>query len=662
MTITPLFLDDQAKLTFEKSAMAIKLSDNVDNWQKEISSEIFKYLPFLSEYAVNVLIQRVNPERGYAFGSAQVTPPSENPAPAGPAAVIPLIVTDRVLKPLDVFFHEDEAYPLTESRLRDAISDNRTFETSNRKPPDQGMVDQMYPPIRSNYGAGSGMTTGEAASGGGFGKFASSSLCEAIAPTVSKKQADLLLHKIASDEQLGTALKTNKAFEKVAADLICAERTDLKKTASVLVESIHPTVVQFTKLADGNFRIKWANVDAYAPQEQDVSPQDAESMAGSDALQNMQPGDSATLGTEEAAEPKTVSDGQVTEPGVYEVTVEEDGQRAAGHVLPVMDFDGALMPLYLFTDGERYSLQDDIAGTPVGEGVEDIPAADAPQGDGAFVFETENGMVATPPVTVQNQVTDPEGATGYLVQTAFGDTINLVHVPGLLELEQLDEESYSLPDSAVFTPLGEAIHLVKTEEEAEQVKEARLAPQRGYLRSTGPDEFHLDGMPFAKLASDKRQWLDKTAAEFVLVTAGANPLELKSKFANARAHGISSFDGLRSITPLDQVHRETVKEAQKALSEFPYHLRQDTVKLASVLEDSETADKILAMNFLSPENISIFADYLPHLDETAKKLAEMLVAARMGMKPVDEGALERAMKSLEQVIEGLKAIQQQQLL
>jgi hypothetical protein len=50
------------------------------------------------------------------------------------------------------------------------------------------------------------------------------------------------------------------------------------------------------------------------------------------------------------------------------------------------------------------------------------------------------------------------------------------------------------------------------------------------------------------------------------------------------------------------------------------------------------------------------------LDQSVQKLAEMLMAARMGMATLDEGALERAMNNLEQVIQGLKSLEQKQLL
>ena len=123
-----LFLDDKAPLQFEKVAMAIKLSDNADNWQKEISSEIYKHLPYLTDFSVNVLLERVNPERGYAFGSAQVTGKTDQPDPAGPTVTIPLLVKDRLLQSLDVMMMEGKAFPLSDERMQGAVLDVRTFE------------------------------------------------------------------------------------------------------------------------------------------------------------------------------------------------------------------------------------------------------------------------------------------------------------------------------------------------------------------------------------------------------------------------------------------------------------------------------------------------------------------------------------------------------
>lgn len=660
MKNAPLFLDDAAKISFEKLGMAIKLSDNVDNWQREISSEIYKHLPYLDEYAVNVLLQRVNPERGYAFGSAQIMTKKETPQKEGPVALIPLIVADRLLKPLDVYMFEGKAYPLSEDRLRESLFDGRTFETSTRSPVDQGMTDQLYPPIRTNYGSGSGVTTGAAAGGAGFGKFAS--LCEAIAPTISDEDADGLVEKIASDHQLKAALNTNAAFCKLAETIVRAQRVPAEKTAAALVQSIKPTVVQFTKLASGNFRLKFANANAFAPQEQEVSPADAGAMSGTDQMQGMQPGQSMTVSTESAE--KSLDDPtptEVKEFGQYQVQG-EDGQDRTGWAIPVIDFDMNDMPLMLFTDGQSFSLQDELVGIRTGDSPEGIPESE-PQGDGAFFHVKPDGkVVATMPITVQNQSQGPDGGLIHMCETAMGEQVQLTVTPGLQQIQPMGEGSYGIPDTMRFTPLTNAVHLTGTPELAGQIKEARLNPKRGHIASTGSGEFHLCGIPFSKLAADHTHWLDKNAAEFVLVAAGLSQPQAREKLAAAETGELVSIDGLKTIVPLANLHTEAIKEASVMLQDFPAHLRKDTVKLAAALEDSETADKILAMNFLNPQNVAIFASYLPQLDESAQKLAEMLMAARMGMAQLDEGSLERAMMNIEEVIQGLKGLEQKQLL
>lgn len=658
---TPLFLDDSLKISFEKEAMSIQLSDNVDNWQKEISSEIYKYLPYLADYAVNVVIQRASPERGYAMGSAQVSPLSDTPTPAGPNALIPIVVADRILKPLDVFILDGKAYPLNEQRIKESLFQGQTFETSTRKPTDQGMVDQMYPPIRTNYGYGAGVTTGAAAGGAGFGKFAS--LCEAISPTLSPKAVDGFVSKLANDGQLAAAIARNPAFSEAAASLVSGEQQSAEKTAEALLMGIKPTVVQFTKLASGNFNVKWANSEAFAPQSSDVGPADAQSMAGTEAIQGMEPGDSMTLGTNTADPAETgAAQEEIEGFGKYSVMVEETGQMAEGWVLPVVDYDGSPMPLLLYVDGESYSLQDSMVGTEVEGDPSELPAGE-PQGKGTFVLEGEEGMTALPPLTVQNQSTDPEGNVCYMAETAFGESITICLVEGLQTVEgEAEGDTFYVPADAPFVPLGEAVHIKKSEEDVEAVKEARITPWRGWIRSTGTNEFHLDGNPFSKLANAQKQFLNKTAAEFLLVAAGLNQFQAREKLASAHSNQLVHVDGLTQIKPLSTVHAESVKVASEVLEAFPYDLVKDTVKVAATLDDSETADNILALNFLNPENISTFASYLPQLDETAQKLAEMLTATRFGLKQLDEGALERAMNNLEEVIQGLKAMQAKNLL
>ncbi|MCG8430733.1 MAG: hypothetical protein MJA29_06155, partial [Candidatus Omnitrophica bacterium] len=348
---------------------------------------------------------------------------------------------------------------------------------------------------------------------------------------------------------------------------------------------LRPSVVQFTKVAGGNFKVKWANADAYAPQEVDATPAEAEQLAGGPEVQGIEQGQSMTVGESDAErsleEPQDV---EINEFGPYNVMIQETNDITTGHVFPIVDYDGGDMPLFLFTDGQSYSLQDSMVGNRVQEEVPP-PQPSEPQGKGAFVYFRQDGSaVALPPVTVQNSGSGPEGTQGYQVETAFGEPMTLVPTPGLTGIKQISEDTVAIPAEMAFIPLGEAVHVRAAMEETENVKEARVISNRVYIRFTG-SEYHLDGEPLQKLAQDKRQFLSRRDAEFLLVAAGLDQFEAREKLASARKGGLvlTHADGLRTITPLAHVHAGAVKEARAFLGNFPTDIVKDTVKIASAL-------------------------------------------------------------------------------
>ena len=75
-----------------------------------------------------------------------------------------------------------------------------------------------------------------------------------------------------------------------------------------------------------------------------------------------------------------------------------------------------------------------------------------------------------------------------------------------------------------------------------------------------------------------------------------------------------------------------------------------------MLEDPTAVDKILSVGFINSENVTIFASYVPEFEAVIRKLAELLVATRMGLNSVDEGALQRSMVHLDKVVAGLKTL------
>lgn len=694
MTSMPLFLDREYKLEFKKLAMPVKLSDAPDAWQREIAAEIYKQVPFLADYAVNVIIDRVDPEKGFAFGSAHVTNKSHMPEPDQqaelPSVRIPLIVKERMLLPMDVMMDGQGVFPLSETRLREKLFNTNSFETSTRKPSDRGIVDQLYPPLRTNYGMGS--ATGDAM---GMGKTASlpaemarrsavartkaeananpswvmgkdaAGLLDQIAPTIPDSEADQFVDEIASDKALSVAAAGNETFQKLAMKIASAKRHSVEKTAAALVDSIRPTVVQFTKLASGDFLVKWANAGMFAPQQDTVGPEQASSMAGTD-LSGMQAGATVTVGTEKAQKNALKEDAfqEISEPGVYKVHNADSQEEMVGHVMPVTSFEMQPLELLVFTTEGAYAVQDEIAG--IRQSDPQPPPAMVPlqnaHGDGAFVYDVAGKLHCLPPVTVHNLAQTPNGVEVH-VETMFGEQLTLMVAPGLQAVQHIDESTFAIPDFVQWHPFqGQTVFLAKKPIDVEQVQAGQAAPTAVDVGSTGPGEFSMEGQPLSKVAAAQRYFLKQAEAEFLLVGMGLDPFTARDVLAKAETKGHTKVAGLRPIIPLAYVHRQSMQKAASILSDFPYDLRRNLVKEAAALEDSDTADKILALNFLNPENVAIFAGHLPHLDTASQKLAEMLVASRLGMSQVDEGAVERAMKNLEQVIEGLKALQQKQLL
>lgn len=690
-----LFLDHdrQNKLTFEKIAMPVRLSESPDQWQREIAGEIYKQLPYLGDYAVNVLLDRVEPQRGFAMGSAEISNKSQAPQPDQqnlPRVRVPIIVKDRLMAPLDVFMDGEGVYPLTEARLREKLFRTETFELSERKPTDKGMMDTLYPPFRTNHGMGSvgsdaaglgkmamdaesarraaiARMKAEAAANPDYitgGKEASvgGSLIEKIASTISEKQADEFLNQITGDQALALQVSNNTSFQKLAFCVVGAPRVSTEKTASAIIDSITPTVVQFTKLASGNFRVKWANAGAFAPQEMQVSGPEASAMAGKD-LGGMQAGQSVTMGAEKAQATSLVNTmSRIKDPGLYKVMDAETNQEMTGHVLPIIDLEMQPLELLLFVSPKGYSVQDDIAGTRLpDQGAPGTGPAHQAQGDGAIVFPDANNpsvFRALPPITVQNTAQTPDGSFEIHGTDVFGATVALTLAPGIQAVQEMGEGQYAIPAEAQWLPLNNPIMLAKSDD-SDAVSDAQKAPSTVEVGSTGKGEFHMDGMPLAKVARDKKSFIKTAEAAFLLVSMGLEPDVAEGILKEAEGRKVK-VAGLRSITPLSEIHAHMTKKAMPDIANFPYHLRKNLIKEASVLDDADTADKVLSMNFLNPENINMFSKYLPDFDQTAMKLAEMLVAARLGLKPIDEGAVERAMHGVEDVIEGLKLLRQKQ--
>jgi hypothetical protein len=85
-------------------------------------------------------------------------------------------------------------------------------------------------------------------------------------------------------------------------------------------------------------------------------------------------------------------------------------------------------------------------------------------------------------------------------------------------------------------------------------------------------------------------------------------------------------------------------------------MRRDLVKEAAVIPDPAAVDTVLSLGFLNPENLGTFISAIPEIDASQTKMCELLLAARLGLAEVPAPALEKAIRSTEEVLEGLKVL------
>ena len=723
-----LYLDTEI---VKEAAFATRLSETPENWPQELTSELYKQLPFLSDYDVNVNLDRVEPNRGFAFGYADVSSKTERPEvehqEAGiPHIRIPLVIQERAAKPFSIFLDGEKVIPLTEERVREALFNPATFDISTTAPRDPSLVEATMPPQRSGIGMGGeykmaaadmrNMTEAErkfveealkeyvnqeytagrvvGAKKGEKSPFAkgkkssllsandpnkdpkfrkrklqggtekTSSILQAIASTINERDAEIFTEKVASDPTLVAGFKRSGIAPLLVDVFENTKRASAEERLTELADRIEPTAITFHKLPGGSFLVKSANVNSFIEKTaagEVVPQQDAAQAMGGENAQAMQPGQTATAVSqpvpEEAVEPQEeTKDKPIDGFGQYKV-MDSMGNSLLGHVFPeVLDWDGNFSPkpIALFTNGSAYALQEGIMGELVGKGTT-LPD-DEPRGDGSFYCVRGGEAIATSPVTVHSAMSGPDGAVNLVCSDPFGRQFQVSEVEGLKEPQRISDAEYALPNDWKFMRLTNQVELQGgngAEGAAPEVKQASISAELFFNGS-----YHLKGgCGLEKISTDMYQDMDPVHAEFMLGVLGVDGATAKMKVAMARKKGMVKLSNLKTITTLGERYATSTKTASSLMGYMP-QLRRDFTKIAANLEDEGTVDKLLALNFINPENLSTFVGYLPELEETSEHLAEMLLYSYLGQKEISEGPVESAMKSVEEVIVGLKSLQQ----
>jgi hypothetical protein len=700
-----LFLDSKPLMT-KTAGSEVTLPEDPSTWQMEILQEIYKQAPYVADFDPQVVMDRINPERMYGFGHIEVGNKTElqNPSPQQEAAIgvrrvrIPIIIKEGKLQPLDILVTEDsKMLPLTEKRLRQALFRPQMFDVTARTPGDQSLISQLYPPYRQNAGFGGGgvtMTPGMGKEGStyklgplqihtgkegkkemdkthlqmakewlpkGYSIQKTGSVLEAILPTINESDFQNFADSIAKEAASG-AVKMNKVGMATSLDVLSGyEPGSFEKREAKIASALNPSVVQFCR-HNGAYAVKTASHMAWAPTLQKVDRGQLVKAAGAEVVLVLDKTGAATMTTEEepvgGAEEALVDEPQaIKDFGVYKVQ-DDQGRHLVGFVFPnLMDIDGNILPLALFTNGSQSALQGEVVGVAAGEGV-GLPQG-RPKGHGAFYKVLPDGKaIAMTPMDLAMSFTSPEAGGAALMGTTMEGSQIQVHVqPGVNSPTMADEGNLIVPDDWKWLPLDrtESVVLVSDPESFSKSAQARQWVGEVTLRASG-DTFALSGWPIDKVAADERDFIDIDDTLFYLAGMGVEPKYAMKKIGEALSqHKPVSIKVAHPITPMADARAEAAKLASASLAKMP-DLRRFLVKEATHIPDPSAVDTILSLGFINPENLMTFVTYLPAIDASQSHLCELLIASRLGMSEVPAYALERSIKAQEEVIEGLQVL------
>lgn len=744
-----LFID--STMVFEKVASEVALPEDPNSWPNEILQELFKQVPYISDFEPHVVMDRVDAERGYAFGHIEVMNKTEIQrgvddqamAAAGiKQARIPVMVRDRKLQPFDVLVTENSrVIPLTETRLRSAVFRPQAFDVTSLTPGDTSMIGQLYPPYRQNYGFGGGgaamsvgmgkqgSATKEALSGATMGSYLKQqtnpqglasaaksmigrgtqkivagqtkpgaqlvnagnmaarkatqgmsvtadfsegtpsvkmgSILADILPTIEPESYTELFNKLA-DVNLQAAIVANcEATAHSLSVLSRYEPIDQQKVASAIYESIPCDVVQITKTATG-YQIKAANHSFWAPvhhvydRGQAVKAFGGKIVLAADMNGTVTVAEGAESGEEAgSAMPEADKPALISEYGMYKVQ-DEKGRHLVGFVFPnLIDVDGNALPMALFSNGSQAALQGEIAGIKVGGGESLFEGH--PRGHGAFYEVLPNGKAqATVPLTIHASLEGPDSNEGttLVAETFDGREIHVLIQPNIQHVTGTEDGHMLVPETMRWLPLDKAEEVVLTSDPEAFEKTAH--PTRPFttieIRAGGEDSYSLSGLPLDKLASEQRTFLSFDDTVFLLAGLGVQPELAMKKMASAWGHSTPVEVRAGRILKLAGEQLGPQEKRASELRTLVHALRVDLVKEASVIPDPVAVDTVLSLGFINPENLGTFIGYLPLIDEAQSRMCELLVASRLGLRDVSTSALEKAIRSTEEVLEGLKVM------
>src|SRR6185295_6216384 len=183
---------------------------------------------------------------------------------------------------------------------------------------------------------------------------------------------------------------------------------------------------------NGHFMLKHANADMYAPQEQQVTPEEVQRLLGELDMMPQLENDGTLTASPDTAVKSSLSTEEiraVDQPGIWLVQ-DTTGNTLTGWAFPqLLTLKLTPLPLTLFSNGSQFALQEAIAGRLVGK-TADLPRG-VMQGYGCLYYVDHGTPRVFEPMSIRSSFKGADGNLCFMASTDTGEEVSFSFMPGL---------------------------------------------------------------------------------------------------------------------------------------------------------------------------------------------------------------------------------------
>lgn len=539
---------------------------------------------------IELQFKKKDEKKGYAVGTIETE-----------GLVIPVIINNFELAPLDVCYKDGKTLPLTEETLGSLVNSNSAFKDVINMNSEDKSLDFLFERSLIDLQPTSIL-----------GKHAS--IIDRVSDSITTQQKEELLQKLSTDKKTQIGFETNNTVEIL--EKIATVKPKDKIYFKESLSKVLPRDVQYI-YKESRFKYKgvFLNSQVDNPVVVDITPEQAKDL---DSI--------IAIGKDIEKKAEFVSKRGV----VFNILNNHEK-------LIVMNVDGMRKHAYL-----------DIK-VSTNENCNRMFTGDMPQVNDYGIWV--NGNESSKPFEIINMI---KSAQCYEITGTDGIiTKKYIPVRSVDKITKHAEEknTYYVPTKYKFVKIGEFVEIDK-----QITKQDKLSLENYYVRDD-INLYNLCGPEFAKYAAlgNKINSLNLDEAKIVALQCGSSK-NMVQKMASTPSNIRIPFKCvLKSPKSLEKV-AELLQNEYKGYSKKINGLAQDLIKEASALVDTMAVDAILSLNLVTKENILEFARQLPVFEQVLSDLAKLILTIRLGFSAVPEMAVVSAMKGLSKVVETLRGI------